>query len=833
MFRFLAGACTVTILAMLALLLRQTLLPASASGSLELRLDCAPAAGIQASCSFPQGTSAVDVNIVLTNSQSSSVEVGAFNFEIATSQQVLTPVVSACDPLTAAFDCNPDFNQTGVTGAFTCSPPPPNPDINPSATIAVSRLACYLTGSGGLVLAPGASVTLGTVHYQPANGSSSLTLQNVSLSDTTGTELGSCSPVVQLAAACSTASVVIGPATATPTPTNTPIPNPSTSPYDFGVFLDCDTATAGIQGSCVHPSGTGMVDVQVVLVNNSGHDIQISGLDWGVFVDQGVLVPISVDPTEPWFCTTLLLDYDPSPFIAKTRAGCSLPNGSSSPSIGPSLVLGTISYAASAGTTSLTLHGVTSFDSSVVELISCNPEIEAPGFCAGASIQIGDGSATPIPSPTATPTATATSCVQGSVGCATATPTPTFTMTPMPTATNPPTGGLPFGLFLDCDPSAAGIQAQCNRPPWIHQASVDVVLVNNSGVSTKLVAFNYTVRTNQDVAIPKNLPGPSQSNCTAPKLNCNPDFNESIGEPGWFCDPLRSDYDSSPNIAMTDASCINISSPPTIISGTSLVLGTIYYTVNNGTFLAELRDVNVFDDSITEMISCNPWLTVEGYCQNATMSFGVDNCPSVVNLDQANTNSEPIALPKPAPAWDDVTNPAADYEGDACDSDIDGDGVSNTDEATLSLDAYDWDTDNDRVSDGAERACGSNPSLASSVPSGADGDNDGLPDACESAFGTNPADSDSDDDAVKDGVEVRYWRTNPLARDTDGDECSDAKEIATVNGDRAVNSGDLLILVLNFGALPPGLWPYDSNGDARINSGDQLFAANTFGPCAP
>jgi hypothetical protein len=277
--------------------------------------------------------------------------------------------------------------------------------------------------------------------------------------------------------------------------------------------------------------------------------------------------------------------------------------------------------------------------------------------------------------------------------------------------------------------------------------------------------------------------------------------------------------------------CFNLPDAPLLYSGSNIVLGTVSYMVNNGTTLVELRDVTIFDHTVSEFVSCNPGVTTPGYCQNATMSFGVDNCPGVDNLDQANTNTEPIALPKPAPVWDDVTNPAADYEGDACDSDIDGDGVTNVDEATLGLDQYGWDTDGDRTSDGAERACGSSPTSAASTPSGPDGDIDGLPDACEAAFGTDPADRDSDDDAVSDGVEVRYWRTNPLAANTDGDECSDAKEIASTNGDRAVNSGDLLILALNYGPVAPGLWPYEANGDGAINSGDQLFAANVFGPC--
>ena len=277
--RLFAAATAIAVLATFTLLLGRALVPASASGALELELDCDQAVGIQSTCAFSQGVGAVNAEVALTNGESTPVEIGAFDFEVVAAQQVLTPIVTACDSQTAAFDCNPDFNQSGVTGAFTCSPPPPEPDIDPSSTTAVSRLACHLDGAGSFVLAPGASVKLGTVHYQSNDGGSSLSLRNVSLSDTTGAEIGSCAPVIQIAAVCGSAAVSIGPPTATPTPTNTPVTNPSTGPFPLGLFLDCDVARIGVQGTCVFPSGTRMVDANIVFVNNSGGGRLLSGFD--------------------------------------------------------------------------------------------------------------------------------------------------------------------------------------------------------------------------------------------------------------------------------------------------------------------------------------------------------------------------------------------------------------------------------------------------------------------------------------------------------------------------------------------------------------------------
>ena len=210
-----------------------------------------------------------------------------------------------------------------------------------------------------------------------------------------------------------------------------------------------------------------------------------------------------------------------------------------------------------------------------------------------------------------------------------------------------------------------------------------------------------------------------------------------------------------------------------------------------------------------------------------------DNCPTVYNPDQKNVNGETLFLPKPFPSFNDKTNPSADNEGDACDPDIDGDGVLNTTETSMGLSPYIWDTDGDRTNDGTEILCGSDPLSAASNLSGVDTDHDGLPDACEAIYGTDPNNSDTDGDGLNDGPEVRYWMSNPLVKDTDADGCSDAREVATVDGNRVVNSADLAIVANSFGKLSPEFRPYDTNGDGFINAGDLAFIASKFGPCQP
>jgi parallel beta-helix repeat protein len=210
-----------------------------------------------------------------------------------------------------------------------------------------------------------------------------------------------------------------------------------------------------------------------------------------------------------------------------------------------------------------------------------------------------------------------------------------------------------------------------------------------------------------------------------------------------------------------------------------------------------------------------------------------DNCDFVYNPGQENNDGEPMLLPKPVPTYNDVTNPAADALGDACDNDIDGDGIANGTETSLFLSPYVWDTDGDRTNDGTEVACGSDPLSAVSNLTGTDTDHDGLPDACETVYGSNANDSDSDNDGVLDGIEVRYWMSSAISVNTDADDCTDGREMASVNGDRKVSSIDLSQLAQYFGQLPPSFRPFDVNGDGQVSSIDLSLTAQRFGDCTP
>lgn len=202
-----------------------------------------------------------------------------------------------------------------------------------------------------------------------------------------------------------------------------------------------------------------------------------------------------------------------------------------------------------------------------------------------------------------------------------------------------------------------------------------------------------------------------------------------------------------------------------------------------------------------------------------------DNCPSVSNTDQANSDGE--SRPVPGHSFFDATSPDADAAGDACDADDDNDGRSDTDEGagaacgafTTPTDPLWLDTDGDYVTDAAECSLGYDPASAASAPS---------PAVCAAA-----APGDSDGDGLPASRELCRYGTSDTSADTDGDGCSDARELASVNADRTVNAIDLSQVAQAFGSAssPAYVVGFDFTRDGVINAIDLSQIAQRFGAC--
>ncbi len=125
---------------------------------------------------------------------------------------------------------------------------------------------------------------------------------------------------------------------------------------------------------------------------------------------------------------------------------------------------------------------------------------------------------------------------------------------------------------------------------------------------------------------------------------------------------------------------------------------------------------------------------------------------------EADTNALADADSDGLPRWWEVQNHLSDTNAADAASDADGDGLTALQEYNGGVNSTDpnrADTDGDGLSDGVERAFGSNPNLV-------DTDGDGLSDAEEYRLGTNPNLADTDGDGASDALEVRLG-TNPLS----------------------------------------------------------------------
>ncbi|HSX58546.1 MAG TPA: S8 family serine peptidase [Candidatus Saccharimonadales bacterium] len=221
-----------------------------------------------------------------------------------------------------------------------------------------------------------------------------------------------------------------------------------------------------------------------------------------------------------------------------------------------------------------------------------------------------------------------------------------------------------------------------------------------------------------------------------------------------------------------------------------------------------------------------------------TVLDAVDNCPTVSNLDQK--NSDTLAFDNGNYfTTKDASVPNGDKTGDACDTDNDNDGLPDASENPLAncgtfngvttthpnpksgdytdddnhngnaalpmgTDTADngpsWDTDNDGWPDGIECAQGTNPRDKASAPAkvsaqeGTDTDADGIPDGWEIRWGTCPGPTFT----TLAACHVNFNLSNPLVTDTkdsDADTIGDCKEIVDINGDNVANyPGDTIAL---------------------------------------
>lgn len=141
----------------------------------------------------------------------------------------------------------------------------------------------------------------------------------------------------------------------------------------------------------------------------------------------------------------------------------------------------------------------------------------------------------------------------------------------------------------------------------------------------------------------------------------------------------------------------------------------------------------------------------------------VDAAPTAVAPTPA---PEQVVEPAPVP----TTAPVVSSES----GDIDGDGLSDVDEAAYGSDPLNRDYDADGLLDGEEVY------IYGTDPLNNDSDGDGLLDGEEvNQFGTSSTSSDADGDGLVDDDEIFVYGTAAEAFDTDGDGVGDGDEVLT------------------------------------------------------
>ncbi|MBI5287405.1 MAG: hypothetical protein HY873_00350 [Chloroflexi bacterium] len=544
-----------------------------------------------------------------------------------------------------------------------------------------------------------------------------------------------------------------------------------------------------------------------------------------------------------WSCDPVVPDQDVGGAVADSIINCSNAGGDTPGLIGgASMRLFGLDYASVDGGATISLKDASLYDETATEIMSCNPVVSTAGACNNAQVVIGSLTPTPTPSPT---------------------PSPTNTPTPFSISTT-------YEIYVDCDPVGAGIQSVC--PGVAGLQSVDVVLANYTGQAARIAAFNFNVRVNQNVAVPLVV-----TPCTGSKLNCNPDFNEGQVGLSWSCDPVSPDQlPADPGIATSWMACVFAGGYP-MAPGAFVKLADVDYAYLGGSTLVEIHDVNVYDVSVTELLSCSPAGVQPGGCNNAlfsataptytptntptiTPTFTVTNTPTITpTYTPTNTPTmTPTDTPTPSPTPTDTptntpTNTPADTPtftptptATPC-PDQDCDGVADPSDNCLSI--YNPDqlnSDGNFIDNSPPFAPGTDDRTRVNSDNlgdacDPDDDNDGLLDTAESAaacaveFGaTDPTVLDTDGDRFADGAEcvlgsdptnassVPPFLACGSTEDTDGDRLSDRIETCKYNSDpESVDTdGDL-----SSGGAKDGCEAASVNGDRIVTSGDQLLLA--------
>ncbi len=406
---------------------------------------------------------------------------------------------------------------------------------------------------------------------------------------------------------------------------------PQSPPTAFELRLDCDTDTFGIQTYCFASPSVSQ-DVAVVITNQSGSGSEIAGFNFILNnADISIIEPLpGVDTTPPnhnnnpdfneaeisasgWECGPVNPDQTPGGPSSESLLSCFNGQGSVSIADGASLVLGVVHYRTGvhAGSTPIFIDFAAFYDSSFLELGSCQPTIETEMNCHGAVVEMQP------PSP------------------------PVGTPTPSNTA---------FEMAIDCDSASEGIQSECTIEPG-QAVDAPIVVTNRTSIDERLGALGFYLD-NDDTSV--LAPNASDGNPPTGR-DGNPDFNEGgLTSPNWLCAPPTPSPDVTPGGPTSESfiGCFN-GYPATaqlIAAGESIVIATVRLTASsNGEAHLAIRDGNLYSANFGELGTCNGFVNIAMACPGATIT--VDSGPTTgpITTPTSIATNTPVSTNTPLP----------------------------------------------------------------------------------------------------------------------------------------------------------------------------------------